>query len=102
MAQPDDTAQVVRSFDTGSNRRVATSGVRLSPLHSAGAAVGINLDQRLQQVVGYLGRLTTYLGIGLLHASILLGSFIGVLWGLSSGFVFHVGERTFKIPGYMF
>lgn len=69
-------------------------------LANAGA-VGVNPDQRMQQDAGHLADLTTDLAIGLLQASILLVSFVGVLWSLSSGFVFHVGERTFSIPGYM-
>ncbi|ODT05880.1 MAG: glycosyl transferase family 1 [Mesorhizobium sp. SCN 65-20] len=63
--------------------------------------VGVNPDQRMQQDAGHLADLTTDLGIGLLQASILLASFIGVLWSLSSGFVFHVGGSSFSIPGYM-
>ena len=31
----------------------------------------------------------------------LLVSFVGVLWTLSSGFVFHVGGHSLAIPGYM-
>ncbi|AMS40662.1 putative ATP-binding cassette transporter [Aminobacter aminovorans] len=70
--------------------------------HLANAgAVGVNPDQRMQQDAGHLADLTTDLAIGLLQASILLVSFVGVLWSLSSGFVFHVGERSFSIPGYM-
>lgn len=63
--------------------------------------VGVNPDQRMQQDAGHLADLTTDLGIGLLQASILLASFVGVLWGLSAGFVFHIGGHTFSIPGYM-
>ncbi|MCX8567776.1 MULTISPECIES: ABC transporter ATP-binding protein/permease [Hyphomicrobiales] len=69
-------------------------------LANAGA-VGVNPDQRMQQDAGHLADLTTDLGIGLLQASILLASFVGVLWSLSSGFVFHVGGSSFAIPGYM-
>jgi putative ATP-binding cassette transporter len=64
-------------------------------------AIGVNPDQRMQQDAGHLSDLTTGLGIGLLQALILLASFIGVLWTLSSGFVFHVGGHSFAIPGYM-
>ena len=45
--------------------------------------------------------MSTDLGIGLLQASLLLASFIGVLWMLSSGVVFTVAERSFSVPGYM-
>lgn len=64
-------------------------------------AIGVNPDQRMQQDAGHLADLSTDLGFGLLQASILLASFVGVLWSLSSGFVFHVGGRSFEIPGYM-
>lgn len=69
-------------------------------LANAGA-VGVNPDQRMQQDAGHLADLTTDLGIGLLQSSILLVSFVGVLWGLSSGFIFHIGGHSFGIPGYM-
>lgn len=64
-------------------------------------AIGVNPDQRMQQDAGHLSDLSTDLGVGLLQASILLASFIGVLWSLSSGFVFHYGEKTIAVPGYM-
>lgn len=64
-------------------------------------AIGVNPDQRMQQDAGHLADLTTSLGIGLLQALILLVSFIGVLWTLSSGFVFHYGDHAIAIPGYM-
>lgn len=63
--------------------------------------IGVNPDQRMQQDAGHLSDLTTGLGIGLLQSLILLVSFIGVLWTLSSGFVFHVGGHSLAIPGYM-
>src|SRR4051812_1978774 len=66
-------------------------------LASAGA-IGVNPDQRLHEDARHLTDLSTDLGIGLLQASILLASFVGVLWSLSAGFVFHVGGRDFTIP----
>jgi len=69
-------------------------------LANAGA-IGVNPDQRMHEDARHLSDLTTDLGVGLLQASILLISFVGVLWSLSSGFVFHVGGREFAIPGYM-
>lgn len=69
-------------------------------LANAGA-IGVNPDQRMQQDAGHLSDLSTDLGVGLLQALILLVSFVGVLWALSSGFVFHVGGREIAIPGYM-
>ena len=64
-------------------------------------AIGVNPDQRLQQDAAHLSDLSTDLGVGLLQSFILLVSFIGVLWQLSAGFVFHVGSYAFAIPGYM-
>jgi putative ATP-binding cassette transporter len=69
-------------------------------LANAGA-IGVNPDQRLQQDAGHLSDLSTGLGIGLLQSFILLVSFVGVLWSLSSGFVFHIGGYPLAIPGYM-
>ncbi|MER9001419.1 ABC transporter ATP-binding protein/permease [Mesorhizobium australicum] len=58
-------------------------------LANAGA-IGVNPDQRMQQDAAHLSDLSTDLGVGLLQSFILLVSFVGVLWELSSGFVFHV------------
>jgi len=69
-------------------------------LSSAGD-IGVNPDQRLHEDARHLAEMTADLGIGLLQASILLISFVGVLWALSSGFVFHVSGYSFSIPGYM-
>ena len=69
-------------------------------LANAGA-IGINPDQRLHEDARHLTDLSTDLGIGLLQATVLLASFVGVLWSLSSGFVFHAWGREFSIPGYM-
>jgi putative ATP-binding cassette transporter len=63
--------------------------------------IGANPDQRIQQDAQHLTDLTTDLGIGLLQSSLLLLSFIGVLWVLSSGMVLSIGGRTFAPPGYM-
>lgn len=68
---------------------------------SASSPLGINPDQRLHEDARKLAEMTTSLAIGLVQSSILLASFVGVLWQLSSGFVFHVADRSFSIPGYM-
>jgi putative ATP-binding cassette transporter len=64
-------------------------------------AIGVNPDQRLHEDARHLTELSTDLGVGLVQATILLVSFVGVLWSLSSGFIFHIGGRAFDIPGYM-
>src|SRR3984885_11395946 len=63
--------------------------------------MGTNPDQRIHEDARHLTELTADLGIGLLQSSLLLGSFIGVLWILSQNVTFHVSGRSFGIPGYM-
>ena len=69
-------------------------------LANAGA-IGVNPDQRMHEDARHLTELSADLGIGLLQSSILLVSFVTVLWSLSSNFAFHVGGRTIATPGYM-
>jgi vitamin B12/bleomycin/antimicrobial peptide transport system ATP-binding/permease protein len=69
-------------------------------LANAGA-IGVNPDQRMHEDARHLTELSADLGIGLLQDSILLASFITILWSLSSTFVFHVAGRPIAIPGYM-
>ncbi|MBV9490687.1 MAG: ABC transporter ATP-binding protein/permease [Verrucomicrobia bacterium] len=63
--------------------------------------VGANPDQRIHEDARHLTELSADLVIGLFQSSLLLGSFIGVLWLLSGNVTFHVGGRHFAIPGYM-
>jgi putative ATP-binding cassette transporter len=63
--------------------------------------IGVNPDQRMHEDARHLTELSADLGIGLLQASILFGTFAGVLWGLSSAFSFRIGERDYAIPGFM-
>ncbi|PWL17062.1 glycosyl transferase family 1 [Falsochrobactrum shanghaiense] len=63
--------------------------------------IGVNPDQRLQEDARHLAEMTCDLGINLLQSTVILVSFVGVLWSLSSGFVFHVQGYSFSIPGYM-
>jgi putative ATP-binding cassette transporter len=69
-------------------------------LHMAGE-IGVNPDQRIQEDTRHLCELTADLGIGLLQASLLLISFISVLWLLSDQVVFVMNGNSFTIPGYM-
>jgi vitamin B12/bleomycin/antimicrobial peptide transport system ATP-binding/permease protein len=62
---------------------------------------GVNPDQRMHEDARHLTELSADLGIGLLQSSILLVSFVEVLWSLSNGFVFHLSGRAVAIPGYM-
>src|SRR6202789_1338439 len=63
--------------------------------------VGVNPDQRMHEDARHLTELTGDLGIGLLQSSILLASFVKVLWSLSNNFAFHFDGRQIVIPGYM-
>jgi vitamin B12/bleomycin/antimicrobial peptide transport system ATP-binding/permease protein len=75
-------------------------GRRALKLGSSGL-IGVNPDQRLHEDARNLAESTTGLAIGLVQSTILLISFIGVLWELSSGFIFHFRGSSFSIPGYM-
>jgi putative ATP-binding cassette transporter len=74
--------------------------VRAFRLTNAGE-IGVNPDQRIQQDAQHLTELTTDLGTGLLQSSLLLLSFVGVLWVLSSHMVLSIAGRTFAPPGYL-
>jgi putative ATP-binding cassette transporter len=69
-------------------------------LSNAGA-VGVNPDQRMHEDARHLTELSADLGIGLLQSSILLATFVKVLWSLSNNFAFHFEGRQLAIPGYM-
>lgn len=64
-------------------------------------AIAVNPDQRLHDDVRNLAESSTALAIGLVNATIILVSFIGVLWGLSAGFAIEIGGKMVEIPGYM-
>jgi vitamin B12/bleomycin/antimicrobial peptide transport system ATP-binding/permease protein len=68
---------------------------------SLSGPMGVNPDQRMHEDARHLTELSADLGIGLLQSSILLVTFVAVLWSLSNDFVFHVGGRNFAVPGYM-
>jgi putative ATP-binding cassette transporter len=68
---------------------------------SLAGPIGVNPDQRMHEDARHLTELSADLGIGLLQSSILLVTFVKVLWSLSNNFIFHVGDRHFSIPGYM-
>jgi vitamin B12/bleomycin/antimicrobial peptide transport system ATP-binding/permease protein len=63
--------------------------------------IGENPDQRIQQDAQHLSDLTTDLGIGLLQSTLLLLSFVGVLWMLSSHMVLSIFGGAYTVPGYM-
>ena len=63
--------------------------------------IGSHPDQRIQDDSHRLTELTADLGVGLVQSSLLLVSFVGVLWVLSAQVVFVVDGDRFTIPGYM-
>lgn len=63
--------------------------------------LGVNPDQRIEEDTRKLTDLSAGLAVGLVQASILLVSFIGILWSLSNHLVFVVHGYHFSIPGYM-
>jgi putative ATP-binding cassette transporter len=63
--------------------------------------IGVNPDQRIHADAQHLADISADLGVGLVQASLLLASFIGVLWILSSGVVFDIAGRHIDVPGYM-
>jgi vitamin B12/bleomycin/antimicrobial peptide transport system ATP-binding/permease protein len=63
--------------------------------------VGANPDQRIHQDGQHLTDLSADLGVGLFQSSLLLASFVGVLWVLSSGIVLVINGHAYGIPGYM-
>ncbi|HZR03116.1 MAG TPA: ABC transporter ATP-binding protein/permease [Burkholderiales bacterium] len=73
---------------------------RAFQLSSAGP-IGVNPDQRMHEDARRLTELTADLGVGLLQSSILLATFVSVLWALSADFSVLVGGRVIQIPGYM-
>ncbi|MDH4480092.1 MAG: ABC transporter ATP-binding protein/permease [Rhodoferax sp.] len=60
-----------------------------------------NPDQRIAEDINQFTALTLGLSMGLLNSVVTLASFVGILWGLSGGFAFHVGAQEYNIPGFM-
>jgi putative ATP-binding cassette transporter len=63
--------------------------------------MGVNPDQRMHEDARHLCELSADLGTQLLQASVLLVTFIGILWVLSRGFVLTLAGHDIPIPGYM-
>ncbi len=63
--------------------------------------IGVNPDQRIEEDTRNLTELSASLGVGLLQASMLLVTFISILWALSDNVVFNFDGSSFSIPGYM-
>lgn len=63
--------------------------------------IGVNPDQRLHEDARNFAEMTTALAIGLVSSTILLASFIGVLWAVSQNFSFSFNGTEIVVPGYM-
>lgn len=63
--------------------------------------IGVNPDQRMAEDVRHLTELSAQLAVGLFQSTLLLFSFVGVLWMLSRSVVFTWDGQEFAIPGYM-
>src|SRR6516162_7080020 len=68
---------------------------------SHAGSIGQNPDQRLHADAQHLTDLMTDLGIGLLQSTLLLLSFIGVLWVSSQHMFLPFAGHRYYIPGYM-
>ena len=60
-----------------------------------------NPDQRITDDVKLFVERTLDIGVGLLSATVTLGSFIVILWGLSAASPLTIFGREFTIPGYL-
>src|SRR3954469_14590721 len=60
-----------------------------------------NPDQRITDDVKLFVEQTLNIGVGLLSSIVTLGSFVVILWGLSSTAPLHLFDREFEIPGYL-
>jgi len=74
---------------------------RFGAAEPALAATPDNPDQRIAEDINQFTGLTLGLSMGLLNSVVTLGSFVGILWGLSGGFAFSVGDQEYNIPGFM-
>lgn len=63
--------------------------------------IGAHPDQRMHDDTLKLCELSVTLGVGLLQAAILFGSFAGVLWTLSADFSLFFDGREVALPGFM-
>lgn len=63
--------------------------------------MGVNPDQRMHDDARNLCELSANLAVGLLQATVLFGSFAGVLWTMSAAFSIRLGGQDYAVPGYM-
>ncbi|MBB4038460.1 putative ATP-binding cassette transporter [Microvirga flocculans] len=68
---------------------------------SLAGEIGVNADQRIHEDIRHLTELCADLGVGLLQSSLLLITFVGVLWGLSREMAQTSTSIVTAVPGYM-
>lgn len=68
---------------------------------ASSSPLGINPDQRLHEDARNLSDMSTSLSIGMVQATILLVSFVGVLWTTSGELTIPIAGTDVTIPGYM-
>ncbi|MHB2169991.1 ABC transporter ATP-binding protein/permease [Alsobacter sp. R-9] len=73
---------------------------RAHRLKSVGS-IGLNPDQRIHEDVRHFSDLTPDLAAGLIQSTLLLASFVGILWSLSEIAAVPIGDAAFVVPGYL-
>jgi putative ATP-binding cassette transporter len=68
---------------------------------SGAGPIGINPDQRMHEDARHLTELSGDLGVELIQATVLVVTFIYVLWRISGSFRLNLFGHGFIIPGYM-
>jgi len=68
---------------------------------SEAGPIGINPDQRMHEDARHLTELSGTLGVELMQATVLVLTFIGVLWRISGSFSLPLFGHVYVISGYM-
>ena len=68
---------------------------------SEAGAIGINPDQRMHEDARHLTELSGDLGVELMQSTVLVTTFIYVLWRISGSIAFKLFGHVFVISGYM-
>lgn len=68
---------------------------------SEAGSIGINPDQRMHEDARHLTELSGDLGVELMQATVLVVTFIDVLWQVSGSFSLKLFGHVYVIPGYM-
>lgn len=68
---------------------------------SGAGTIGINPDQRMHEDVRHLTELSADLGVELMQATVLVVTFISVLWRISGNFKLKLFGHVYVIAGYM-